>query len=525
MLAGSAALQLSKALMPSHIQSLAVSASAPILKQTLPQLPILLLAASSSPSPTALSEKLSPGESDPNQESNKRKEGTMVSVTPRAKSCLLMAVAMAFHFGGYEFARSGALALFTSSDIGFTHPSAYPFTIGLVTPLSLVLLYWYGLLLKARGPRFALWSTKLMSVVTLLVCTGLLKAAGGGSPLLTKTLVGVLFVFQNSYAHLLYTQQWSFLGSVMTPSEGTKWFSAIAGISSLVCTCTATLVHKLSSVVGLLGLVVSTAITLSLSMLLADRAYQLGEDYGFDPSEAMQRKKEDKKSGVEKSEQKEGSLLSKTAYLFQRVPTLAALFSEVICFQSLSTVLNVCFVRQLKENVPLDTERASYTGKFYAYINGSAGLMQFFVLPLARKYVEPKWAFRMMPVLLLPLLVYSAFQASSLWIAAAAFFSLKTLDYSLRNVVSEMVFQPLDFESRYLGKEVIGVFANRFGKSGMSLILSFVTPLGVGVKELSQLAVAVASSWSAASYWLSMNVLSNQEAEKLVQARQGKKKD
>jgi len=217
---------------------------------------------------------------------------------------------------------------------------------------------------------------------------------------------------------------------------------------------------------------------------------------------------------------KDRSLIVKTAHLFQRVPTLAALFGEVISFQSLSTVLNICFVRQLKEGVPLDTDRASFTGRFYAYINGVSALMQFFALPLARNYLEPKWVYRLMPLILLPLLLYSSLQSSSLWTAALAFSALKTMDYSLRNVVNEMVYQPLDFESRYLGKEVIGVFANRFGKSGMSMILSFLTPLGVGVTELSQIAVAVASLWTTSSVWLSRTIVTNAEAERLVQARQ-----
>lgn len=216
---------------------------------------------------------------------------------PRAKSCILMAIAMALHFGGYEFARSAALALFTSSSAtGFSHPSAYPFAIGLVTPVSLVLLYWYGTVLKAHGPRRALKLTSFLSVSVLSFCTILLKllemlgsgtvavAAGTAEStpstmlaLLAKTVVGTLFVFQNSYAHLLYTQQWSFLGSVMTPSEGTKWFSTIAGLSSLVCTFTATLVRHLAPVVGLLGLIVGTCLTLTMSLLTADQAYHLSE--------------------------------------------------------------------------------------------------------------------------------------------------------------------------------------------------------------------------------------------------------
>jgi len=220
--------------------------------------------------------------------------------------------------------------------------------------------------------------------------------------------------------------------------------------------------------------------------------------------------------------------MSKTKLLFRRVPTLAALFGETITFQSLSTVLSVCFVRQLKETMPLDTARASFTGKFYACINGMAGILQFMVLPLARKYVEPKWMYRLMPSLLLPWLLYLALEStSSLWIHAAAYFSLKTMDYSLRNLVSEMVYQPLDYESRYLGKEVIGVIGNRFGKSGMSMILSLITAQfpGVGVIQLSQLSVFVASIWTSCSLLLSRNVVSNQEAERKVKERQQRQKE
>jgi ATP/ADP translocase len=241
----------------------------------------------------------------------------------------------------------------------------------------------------------------------------------------------------------------------------------------------------------------------------------------------MQRKQSDK--GTKKNDVNvEGSLLSKTAHLFQTVPALAALFCEVISFQSLSTVLNICFVRKLKESMPLDTDRASFTGRFYAYINATSGLMQFFVLPLARKYLEPKWAYQFMPLVLVPCLAYATIQASgasSLWMTAAALFSLKTLDYSLRNIVNEMVFQPLDFDSRYLGKEVIGVFANRFGKSGMSIILSLLMAQfpGMGAPELSQLSLGVASLWTMCSFWLSRNVVSNEEAERRVKERQSKK--
>jgi ATP/ADP translocase len=39
------------------------------------------------------------------------------------------------------------------------------------------------------------------------------------------------------------------------------------------------------------------------------------------------------------------------------------------------------------------------------------------------------------------------------------------------------VFVSLDYESRFVGKEIIGVFVNRFGRSAMAVVLSFAANL------------------------------------------------
>jgi ATP/ADP translocase len=471
-----------------------------------------------------------------------------IASSPRARACILMATAMSLHFGGYEFARSAALALFTSSETGYTHPSAYPFAIGLVTPTTLSLLYWYGTILKSSGPRQALRETTSLVLAVLLGGVGLVAILSSSAFVwppssvawLTRAVVALLFVFQNSYAHLIYTQQWSFLGSVMTPTEGTRWFTFIAGWSSLVCTLTASSVQTIADRShGLVLLMFMTCATLGLSMLCADKAYQLSSEHGFDPSRELQEKqsKKDIKKKIAKARDaetnnnEEESLLAKTGRMFRTSPTLVGLFGEVITFQSLSTVLNVCFVRQLKEAIPIDGDRAAFTGQFYAGVNGISSMMQFFVLPLLRKYLEPKWVYRFLPMFLMPLLTYAAIVPTSasngLMIATLAFFALKSADYSIRGVATELVYQPLDFDARYLGKEVIGVFANRFGKSGTSMILSGLTGLGLMAKStrpMSQLAVGVGCLWSACSIYLSGHVVTNRQAEEQVQQRSGGKR-
>merc|ERR1712157_131365 len=91
---------------------------------------------------------------------------------------------------------------------------------------------------------------------------------------------------------------------------------------------------------------------------------------------------------------------------------------------------------------------------------------------------------------------------SSLLIASIPFFLVKLIDYSFRGVLNEMVYLPLDFESRYLGKEIVGVLASRFGKSGMSIVLFFFTmffSMQYGLRTLSFISTFMAFLWCLAS--------------------------
>ena len=295
---------------------------------------------------------------------------------------------------------------------------------------------------------------------------------GNYVPLLSKAIVLLTFLFQNSYQYLLYTQQWSFVGSVLSMDEGATWFATITGCSSLFCTLTGMLVPRIVKQIGLLGLMGTTCFTLLISLLLADQAYELAQTHGFDPSSQMQERKKDKK--------KPSSPIQQTVGLFRRNATLRALLVEVLSFQSLNTILHVALIRQLTAGDVMDAKaRSAYTGRLYALISGVSASMQFLAFPFVLRHCEPRWIWRAMP--LLPFLIclrqclsggvgLPSSSSSLLFWAATAFALAKIMDYSTRSVVFPMAFQPLDFESRYIGKEVIGVLGSRIGKSGMSLL-------------------------------------------------------
>jgi ATP/ADP translocase len=110
----------------------------------------------------------------------------------------------------------------------------------------------------------------------------------------------------------------------------------------------------------------------------------------------------------------------------------------------------------------------------------------------------------------------------SLSLIAGAFYITKVMDYSFRSVVYAMVYQPLDFESRYVGKEIIGVFGSRFGKSGMALLVSAFTALfggAFGLRQLSWFAFGISSTWLSSTMWLSSLLPRKAEAQAIVEER------
>ena len=189
--------------------------------------------------------------------------------TPKAKSGMAMASAMALHFFGYEFARGSNMALFTSATMGFGEVSGryYPLAMTMVSPVSMMLLLAYGRQLDAKGPRRALRNTTCVCISILALC-GIAVATLQHNETwanfkllswsISQLVVWASFVFQNSYAHLLYAQQWSFLGSIFTPAQAGKYYSYVAGLSSISSMIAGSSVSRL---VGMIGLGLGSSIT------------------------------------------------------------------------------------------------------------------------------------------------------------------------------------------------------------------------------------------------------------------------
>ena len=93
------------------------------------------------------------------------------------------------------------------------------------------------------------------------------------------------------------------------------------------------------------------------------------------------------------------------------------------------------------------------------------------------KKIGAKWMWLIMPIIMLILTSLQFYDQSnpSLSLVGLTFLTMKTIEYSLRGQASEMVWVMLDYESRFIGKELINLFANRLGKSATAIFLFLLT--------------------------------------------------
>ena len=283
------------------------------------------------------------------------------------------------------------------------------------------------------------------------------------------------------------------MGSVLTKREGARWFAPIAGVSSMSSALAGYFLGHLVQKFGISSLLLMTAGSIIASLIFAEKAYHISEVNGFDPA------KENTKFQKAERDGKEGkNSFRKAADLFKRVPTLQALFLETLACQGLSTVMNVAFVTQAKATFEVDASRATWMGRFYSLANLSSGFFQFGVIPRIMPLLEPRHCWIFMPAIMTAFNVLQFLNKnSSLFIVSLGFLSMKTLEYSLRGVVNEMLYVPLDFESRYVGKEVIGMFGYRLGKSGTSIALTVLARMmgNFNIDSLMSIATVSSSIW------------------------------
>jgi ATP/ADP translocase len=450
-----------------------------------------------------------------------------ISTTPEGKSVILMAIAMSLHYFGYSLARPTTVSLFTSATTGYKgSAAAFAFAMAFVSPVSLIMLLGYTRVLEQTKPKGALIASTLFCsaviifgalAITFSERTNLLIA---GIPA-AKFVSGPMFIFRESYVQFLTSQYWAFMASVLTPNQSARWFGPIAGLTSITSAIAGFTVSPLVQLVGQTGILVGTGIMLLASTFFASASYQVAKDNGFEPQEITSKHNHLAKKGSNpNSNSPKENMFVKATNLFKRVPVLWALFMEIMASQGLATVLNICFVSRLGTAITNDSDRAGWVGKYFSIINIITMTLQIGILPRLMTFLEPKDLWRVLPILSLPFTFFQALQKDpTLYLVASSLLVIKVSEYSIRRLLDEMIFVPLDFESRFLGKEVLAIFGYRFGKSLMSLALSALAVFdsNFGLQKQSVVSNVVGLAWLGTAWKLSNMVPTRAEAEEAHQ--------
>lgn len=142
----------------------------------------------------------------------------------------------------------------------------------------------YTSVLESHGPRIALRSSNMLSIASLLLGYMVMRfaessiAESSSVTALSKGCIFLLFVSQNALVQLLFTQHWAFIGSIgHGTKEGSVWFAPVAGIGSLASTLAASAVGTMADTVTLPGMLIVAALTMILSAMGAEFAYQMAE--------------------------------------------------------------------------------------------------------------------------------------------------------------------------------------------------------------------------------------------------------
>lgn len=401
-----------------------------------------------------------------------------------------MTLSMACSFAGYEFLRTAATTAFTEIFAGSTSINAVALATAAVSPFSVLVLACYSRVLDASGPRAALRTTLAGTITTILIMLLSVCILGNSSTIgvvnrnstvsawLLAAITAFTFLWQNSYLNLLCSQQWSFVNSVMddhgnndtaiTPTVVATTMGRIAGVSCAVSTmASASVPWLVLRGGGIKTLWLGAAVWNGLAWWAADRvAYPVAAQQGWDPRRRRTSSSSSKASGQETADTSSPRTWRDAVELLQRVPILSLLAIETVAFSALNTVLNVRTVNAVAQAIPDAVQRSSLWGKFYAATNGAAAVFQFGIVPLL-----PSMALAWRWVALVPLVAVvgeallvggpmglsggvlaAASSSSSLVCLMVALWATKVMDYSVRSVAGNMVYQPLDFESRFFGK-------------------------------------------------------------------------
>lgn len=404
-----------------------------------------------------------------------------------------------------------------------------PLTVAVGFPSSAFTLYLYTKSIKNFGAKITLRLSNIACILIFLfifIFSGRLKNDLG-----SQIMIVCFYAFREIYVSLLSSQQWAFISTTLdrTTSSYLVSFSGIVSIASAVGGCT---VVQLVNVGGVRGLLLTTLIAVVLGLICAELAHQTSEveqlqkvNKFSDQSESTTTASSATSSSSatpSTSGHHQSSQASQTAQhhhsshtksvksgfwldswnLIWKNKILQILFFEAVTHQFCSNMLNLMFHNGLRHSTEMNEIKAKMVGRFFATVNVIASLLQCFFFPLIMSPTTLPTIMRYLPFIVLTAVLLGVFHPGTISVMLG-FGTIKILEYSCMHSASEMIYMPLGYELRYVGKELIKFFGQKLGKSISSVLLSvLISRLKLSLALQSLLGAILTMIWGVTIYQL-----------------------
>ena len=344
---------------------------------------------------------------------------------------------------GYEIVRSASASVFLAHHSAARLPEAL-----MLVPLTMFAFTWlFSVALRRLGPDRTFAATLLLSALVLAGASEAVRRGVPGAPFL-------LYIFGQAYIVFIVEEVWAFINSLFVPAQAKRWNGVIIAVSTAGSVTGGILTARLSVAVGSERIVwIAVGLTVAAS-LLGRQAFRLA---GERPAP---------------SDRPPAKLADHFAWeLLRTGPTIRRLALIVIAAQSAAVLLDIAFHRALQAAVPQQDPRTALLGYFWSAVNLFALALQLGLCPLLLSRLPLRRIHGAIPILF-GLAALAAVAFPVLPVLGAAFFILKTVDYSVFRAAKEVLYIPLSFTARYRAKMTVDALIYRSSKGVVSALLS-----------------------------------------------------
>lgn len=345
--------------------------------------------------------------------------------------------------------------------ISYFSAAYFPYCWLLTLPLNFLIVTLYNKFLPRLG-CYKMCACVAMSIVSINVL---------GVALLKNSSLFTFFYFmwKDIYIMLMFQQLWSIIHATISKEKAKYLYGIIFGVGGLGSVVGSCIAGFYATSLGSENLLFITAFLYGIFIYSYDQLLKSRAQFKDQQLEPLQLSKQESKGGF--------ALIYRSRYL--KFILLIVVFMQVA-----STLLDFQFNSFLQQLFADKDQRTAYAGQIFSVVHAINICFQFFGTFLIVHWVGFKRSHFFIPLIFasqaLSVLIVPSFALITL-----SFGMIKACDYSIFNILKEMLYLPLSVDEKFKAKAVIDVFAYRSSRALASLAILGVGWLGFPALSLS----------------------------------------